>query len=202
MRIFLMSLILLCSMPFAQAQELASKEDKPVHVALKTNVLADAFLNANLGVEVGIAPKWTLDITGELNAWSLSHQRRWKHWTVQPEFRFWLKDQFKGHFFGVHVFGGQYNVGHLSNNISFLGTHFKSLSDHRYEGWILGAGVSYGYAWHFNKHWTLEGEIGIGYGGSHYRVYKCAGCGKRILDHKTHNYVGPTKAAINMVYTF
>ena len=38
-------------------------------VAVKSNVLADAFLNPNLGIEVGLAPKWTLDVTGQFNAW-------------------------------------------------------------------------------------------------------------------------------------
>ena len=46
-------------------------------VAAKSNILADAFLNPNLGIEVGLAPKWTLDITGQFNAWTLSHDRRW-----------------------------------------------------------------------------------------------------------------------------
>lgn len=55
--------------------------------ALKTNVLYDAFMNINVGMEVGLAPRWTLDITGDFNAWTLSHDRRWKHWIVQPEAR-------------------------------------------------------------------------------------------------------------------
>ena len=58
---------------------------KAQDVALKTNLLADGFFNPNLGIEVGLAPKWTLDITGQFNAWTLSHDRRWKHWAVQPE---------------------------------------------------------------------------------------------------------------------
>lgn len=37
---------------------------KAQSVAVKSNMLADAFLNPNLGMEVGLAPKWTLDITG------------------------------------------------------------------------------------------------------------------------------------------
>ena len=59
-------------------------------VAVKSNVLADAFLNPNLGIEVGLAPKWTLDVTGQFNAWMLSHDRHWKHWVVQPEARYWF----------------------------------------------------------------------------------------------------------------
>lgn len=52
--------------------------------AVKTNLLSDVFFNPNLGLEIGLAPKWTLDITGQFNAWTLSHDRRWKHWVVQP----------------------------------------------------------------------------------------------------------------------
>ncbi len=69
------------------------------NVAIKTNLLSDAFFNPNLGIEIGLAPKWTLDVTGQLNAWTLSHDRRWKHWTVQPEARYWLCERFGAHFF-------------------------------------------------------------------------------------------------------
>lgn len=58
--------------------------------AIKTNLFSDVFLNVNLGMEVGLAPKWTIDFTGELNAWTLSHNRRWKHWVLQPEVRYWF----------------------------------------------------------------------------------------------------------------
>lgn len=40
----------------------ASQIVRGQNVALKTNVLSDAFLNPNLGIEIGLAPKWTLDI--------------------------------------------------------------------------------------------------------------------------------------------
>lgn len=34
-------------------------------VALKTNLAADALLSPNVGIEFGLAPKWTLDVTGK-----------------------------------------------------------------------------------------------------------------------------------------
>lgn len=67
-------------------------------VAVKTNLLSDAVLSPNLGIEVGLAPKWTMDITGQFNAWNMSHNRRWKHWAVQPEVRYWLCNRFDAHF--------------------------------------------------------------------------------------------------------
>ena len=130
-------------------------------VAVKTNLLYDATATINAGIELGLAPKWTLDVSGNFNGWTMSHDRKWKHWLVQPEARYWFCDRFAGHFLGFHALGGQYNVGHLKNNIKFLGKDFSKLSDSRYQGWFIGAGIAYGYAWVLNKHWNLEGEIGI-----------------------------------------
>ena len=151
-------------------------------VALKTNILSDAFMNINAGIEVGLAPRWTLDVSGGFNAWTLSHNRRWKHWAVQPEARYWFCDRFAGHFIGIHVHGGQYNLGGIDINFKLLGTDFSTLKDTRYQGWFLGGGIAYGYTC--------------------YDRFKCAGCGKKIEKNKPHNYFGPTKAAVNLVYLF
>lgn len=171
-------------------------------MAVKTNLLYDALLNVNGGVEVGLSPKWTLDVSGGFNVWTLSHGRRWKHWAVQPEARYWFCDRFGGHFLGIHAHGGQYNVGNLENDIKFLGTDVSKLSDRRYQGWFVGAGVAYGYAWVLGRHWNLEGEIGVGYSYTRYDSFRCSGCGKKVEEDKDHHYVGPTKAAINLVYLF
>lgn len=171
-------------------------------VAVKTNLLYDAFATVNVGAEVGLAPKWTLDVSGNVNAWTLSHGRKWKHWMVQPEARYWLCDRFAGHFFAVHAHGGQYNIGGLKNSFKMLGTDFSGLSASRYQGWFIGAGVGYGYAWVLGRHWNLEGELGIGYEYSVYDRFKCAGCGEKVERDARHHYFGPTKVAINLVYVF
>ena len=136
---------------------------KAQDVAIKTNLLYDATATVNLGVEVGVAPKWTLDLSGNLNAWNVNEDKRWKHWLVQPEARYWFCDRFSRHFLGFHALGGQYNIGGLQNNIKFLGTDFSKLSNNRFQGWGVGAGVAYGYAMILGKHWNLEFEVGVGY---------------------------------------
>ena len=171
-------------------------------VAVKTNLLYDATATINAGIEFGLAPKWTLDLSGNFNGWTMSHDRKWKHWMAQPEARYWFCDRFAGHFLGFHALGGQYNIGHLKNNIKFLGTDFSKLSDSRYQGWFIGAGIAYGYAWVLNKHWNLEGEIGVGYVYTEYDRFNCKGCGKKVEEDKNHHYFGPTKAAINLIYVF
>lgn len=175
---------------------------KSQNVAVKTNLLYDVASTINLGLEVGLAPKWTLDVSGNFNGWTLSHDRRWKHWLVQPEARYWFCDRFSGHFVAVHAHGGQYNVGGLKNGISFLGSDLSKLSDYRYQGWFVGGGVAYGYAWILGRHWNLEAELGLGYAYTRFDKFRCAGCGKKLDTGQSHHYFGPTKLAINLVYVF
>lgn len=171
-------------------------------VALKTNLLSDGFLNPNAAVEIALAPKWTLDVSGQFNLWKLSDQRQWRHWAAQPEARYWFCDRFAGHFVGAHLLGGQYNIGGFDPGFSFLGTDFRKLKDTRYQGWFIGAGVAYGYDWVLSRHWNLEAEIGFGWTYTRFDRFRCAGCGKKIATDRPHNYVGPTKLAVNLVYVF
>lgn len=181
---------------------IVSQTVKGQHVAIKTNLVADAVLSPNFGIEIGLAPKWTLDATGQLNLWTLSGDRRWKHWAVQPESRYWFCDRFSGHFLGVHIHGGQYNLGGFNGYLHFLGTDARKLANARYQGWFVGAGVAYGYAWILSRHWNLETEIGIGYSYTRYDKYPCADCGTKLEENMPHHYVGITKLAINLVYLF
>lgn len=173
------------------------------NVALKTNVLSDAFLNPNIGIEIGLAPKWTIEAVGQFNLWKQSHDRQWRHWALQPEARYWFCDRFSGHFIGLHIHGGQYNIGGIGDfDFSFLGTDFSKLKDYRFQGWFAGAGIAYGYDWILSRHWNIEAEIGIGWSYTRFDQFRCAGCGKKIATDRPHNYYGITRAALNIVYLF
>lgn len=171
-------------------------------VALKTDLLSDAALNVNLGLEFKTAPKWSFDLGGQYNGWTLSDNKKWKHWMVQPEMRYWLCEAFTGNFFGLELHGGQYNVGNLDIPITFLGTNFHRLKDHRYEGWFAGAGLTWGHAWLLSTHWNIEVEVGVGWSYTRSDEYECPKCGKKLLEDKVNNYVGLTKTALNIVYVF
>ncbi len=171
-------------------------------VAVKTNLLYDATLTPNLGVEIGLAPKWSLDISGNFNGWTLENGRRWKHWLAQPEARYWFCDRFSGHFLGFHALGGQYKFGGWKHGFNILDNRCNDLRIQRHQGWYAGPGVAYGYTWILAKHWSLEAELGVGWAYTRYDVYPCGNCGTKIAEKKVHNYVGPTKAAINLIYVF
>lgn len=175
---------------------------KAQQAAVKTNLLYDATATVNLGVEFGVAPRWTIDLSGNLNAWNFSENKKWRHWLVQPEVRYWLCERFNGSFLGAHVQGGVYNVGNVNADFKLLGTDFGQLKDHRFEGWMAGVGLAYGYHWMLSRHWSLEAEIGIGYIYTQSDKYECPRCGDKLEDDKPHHYFGPTKAAINLIYVF
>lgn len=171
-------------------------------VAVKTNLLYDATATINLGIEFRLAQRWTMDISGNYNGWTFSDNKKWKHWLVQPEARYWFCETFNGHFLGMHVLGGEFNVGNVDLDFKMLGTDFRQLKDHRFEGWMAGVGIAYGYSFILGKHWNLELEAGIGYIYTRYDKYQCAECGVKLANDKTHHYFGPTKLAVNLVYTF
>lgn len=168
--------------------------------ALKTNLVSDALLSPNLAVEVGLAPKWTLNVAGQFNLWSVDGHK-WRHWLAQPEARYWFCRRFQGHFLGLHAIGGEFNAGNVDFPVKFLGSDFHKLKDRRYEGWGIGAGIGYGYDWILSRHWNLEAEIGIGWIHARFDEYPCAVCGTK-LGSGHHNYFGPTKVAVNLEYVF
>ena len=82
-------------------------------VALKTNLLYDATATPNLGLEVGVGKKHSLQLFYGLHPWKFGHgddQKFLKHWVLNPEWRYWPCHRFNGSFFGIHAFGGQYNA--------------------------------------------------------------------------------------------
>lgn len=175
---------------------------KSQNVGIKTNLVGDGFLSPNLGVEIGLAPKWSLDVTGQVNFWDVNHHK-WKHWLAQPEVRYWFCDRFAGHFIALHAIGGQFNFGNIKNGVkNFLGSDFSKLSDYRYQGWAAGAGFGYGYDWVLAKHWNLEAEIAIGWMYARFDQYSCFDCGRKLASGLHHNYFGPTKVSIALEYIF
>lgn len=172
-------------------------------IAIKTNIIQDVTGTMNAGIEIGGgSPKWTYDISGNYCPWNRSGGKIWKHAYIQPEARYWLCDRFSGHFVAAHLHGGIYNVGNINTDLRLLGNDFAQLRDHRLQGWFVGAGIAYGYALILNRHWNLEFELGLGYAYARGDKYQCEECGDTIYKNRPSHYVGPTKAAISLVYLF
>lgn len=164
---------------------------------LKSNLIYDASTSLSLGVEFGWGRRWSVDLSGSYNPWTFSDGRKWKHWLVQPEWRFWTRRRQQGHFVGVHLLGGVYNL----NRMYLPFRAFPATNESRFEGWGAGVGLTYGYRWNFNDRWGMEGQLGFGYIYSEYDRFCPVNCGVRLASG-AHNYVGPTKIALNLIYRF
>lgn len=175
-------------------------QEKTNWLAIKTNLLYGAYaLTPNIGIEIALGQRTTLDISGSYNWFNLdgnnSKNKKLVHWMVQPEFRYFLCERFNGHFVGAHALYSQYNIGGHELPM-LLG---KGSGDFRHEGWAMGAGVTYGYQWMLGKRLNLELSAGLGYARLRYDKYDCPKCGSKIST-ENKNYFGPTQAAISLIY--
>ena len=170
---------------------------KSQEVSVKTNLLYGATLTPNLGFEVGIGKQNSLELTMGYSPFDYGDNKNWKHILVQPEYRRWLCDKFSGSFFGFNLSWAAYNMGGVDLPFGI----WKSLKDYRYQGQAIGAGITYGYQYPLSLHWSIEAEIGIGYWHIWSKKYRCEKCSD-LLKKEQKDYVGPSRAAINLIYQF
>ena len=93
--------------------------------AVKTNALYWLTTTPNVGAEVALSRKFTVDLLAAYNPWTFKDDKKMRFWLVQPEARYWFCEKFEGHFVGVHLHGGQYYGGFNAN---------------RYDGYFAGGG--------------------------------------------------------------
>ncbi len=163
---------------------------------LKTNLAHWAAAGTlNGGYEVALNREYTLELEGGINPLTFKDNKKFKHWIVQPELRYWPCESFNGHFFGLHALASEYNVGGLDIPVGRL----SRLKEHRYEGLAFGGGVSYGHQWVMAPRWNFELSIGAGYAYLAYDKFACVKCGEKIASENEH-YLGVTKAAISLIF--
>lgn len=179
----------ICVLAFALFSVLGLNAQK---VGIKTNLLYDATSTINLGIETALSKKMTLDISANFNPWNYN-EIRLKHFMVQPELRYWTCARFNGSFFGLHGHTAWYNIGGLP-----LNDHMRH---HRYEGFLYGAGLSYGYQWLIGNRWNLEATVGGGFAILDQKRIPLCGCQEPSQKYKK-TYWGVTKIGLSLIYFF
>jgi hypothetical protein len=177
-------------------------------VAVKTNLLYGvSTLTPNLGVEVGLSRRLTLETVVGYNNWHNLwdyadtgpdsdlfnlHKRSFDHFLAKSEFRYWFGDRFNGHFVGLNAVYADYLMSEMQVPILF---DKKSV----YEGIGYGGGVSYGYIWRWNDRWAMEFNIAGGVMMMEYDK-SCVDCGDPATTKFKKLYLGPTGAAIKLLF--
>ena len=175
-------------------------------VAVKTNSLYWLTATPNVGFEFAMAPRWTFEIAGGYNPWTLDKEEniKAKHFLVTPEIRYWFCESFQGHFIGINGNYTQFNVSGIDIPEVFFpveseGAFLDQLQYSRCQGWAAGAGLTYGYQWILGKNWNMEATVGLGYWYTLYDQYENRKCGL-FQDSAIKHVVGLTDLGLSFIY--
>lgn len=169
-------------------------------IGLKTNLLYDAALIPNIGVEFPLGRNFSIG-GNWMYSWWKNHVRN-RHWRIYGgdiSARYWFKSRAKslsGHHVGVYgtvlvyqvAFGGK---GYIS------GIPGEGMAGGK--PWI-GGGVEYGYSLKLHPRLNMDFSLGVGYSGGEQRVYRMIEDCYVWQSSSRKQWFGPTKAEISLVW--
>lgn len=173
-------------------------EEWTPRVHLKTNAVGLGLAIANVGAEIDFAKHWSFALPICYSAWNYFRSTiKFRTFSIQPEFRYWLSQKNDGFFAGAH-FGLTYY------NFAFNGDY--RYQDHDGTTPAIGGGLSVGYRMPISKNnrWRMEFTLGAGVYPLHYDVFHNTKKTKDGLMTETikKTYWGIDQAAISFMYTF
>ena len=126
--------------------------------AIRNNLLYDATLTPNFGVEMRLDSVWTMGLNAGFNLWDYdkAKNKKWRHILISPNFRHYNDTLFRKSFWGLHAVYSHYNV----SNVKFPFGMYKDVRDKRLQGDLVAIGGSFGYNWWLTGRLHLEAEIG------------------------------------------
>lgn len=171
------------------------KDAAPSRIAVKTNLLYDAILIPNLGIDYEFIPGWSIAANGMYARWSKASSHRYWHINgADIELRKWWhsadgnhRPYLTGHHVGLYFQAGSYDIGTGSRGYVSSGPTFN-------------AGATYGYSLSVSNHFNIDFSLSVGYLWGKYKKYVPQdGC---YVWMRTSNrrWVGPTRAEISLVY--
>ncbi|WP_308761152.1 DUF3575 domain-containing protein [uncultured Bacteroides sp.] len=169
-----------------------SAEKKPFYMAVKTNLLYDAALVPNVGLEYYFGKGWSIGGDWMYAWWSKDAKHRyWRIYGGELEVRKYFGSKaaekpLQGHHVGVYAQG-------LTYDFETGGKGY--LSDFNY-----AVGVEYGYSLPVAKRLNIDFGIGVGYSGGKYKLYEPEDGCYVYKETKRRRWFGPTKAEISLVW--
>lgn len=165
--------------------------------ALRNNLLYDATLTPNFGVDLRMDSLWTIGAVVGMNAWDIDKDtnKKWRHLLIAPNVRRWLGDSLyhKGYIEGDLIYS-HFNVGNTKIPFGLYG----GVKDHRLQGDLVALGGKYGYSWILGRSWRIEAEAGVAIGYAWFKEYECPTCGT-YLGKDDRIFLLP-QLGINIVY--
>ena len=173
--LYILLFSLRCGKPLLAQQSDGMERSLP-RVALRTNLLYDATLSPNLGVDVRVDSTWTVGLLAGMNAWDIDKEKnkKWRHMLFSFRARKYVNDSvFHKGYFEADAIYSHFNVG----NVKFPLGLYKTVRERRLQGDLLALGGKYGYSWILSRDWRIEAEAGVAIGYAWFKEYDCPHCG-------------------------
>ena len=173
--LYILLFSLLCGKPLLAQQSDGMERSLP-RVAMRTNLLYDATLSPNLGVDVRVDSTWTVGLLAGMNAWDIDKEKnkKWRHMLFSFRARKYVNDSvFHKGYFEADAIYSHFNVG----NVKFPLGLYKTVRERRLQGDLLALGGKYGYSWILSRDWRIEAEAGVAIGYAWFKEYDCPHCG-------------------------
>lgn len=164
-------------------------------LAFRTNMLYDAALIPNVGIEVSFAKNWTASADWFYTWFSSdSRHRYWQGYGGYVTVRRYLTRQDadaqpyalpKGHHIGAYALG-------LTYDVEWGGRGYQA--DH----FGFGGGVEYGYSMAIGRRLDLDFSIGIGFQDGEYKDYDPEDDHYVWQATRKRHWFGPTKAEVSL----
>ncbi len=163
------------------------------YIAIKTNMLYDAILVPNIGIEGRVYKNCTVYADVMYAGWEMPKKHfYWDLYGAQCGARTYfgsasMERSFTGHHAGVYAQAMAYDL--QNGNIGQ-----QAISLH------IGGGVEYGYALPIGRNLNIDFELGVGYIGGLYDEYVVQDTHNTWRATIKRNWIGPTKASISLMW--
>lgn len=193
------------------ARPSAAYDHKPYYATpwmagVKTNLLSDLISIPYAGIEVQLARRLSLDLSGWYGRWNVfCPDPQTNLYGAAPELRLWFGDEMmrKGHFVGLHGMAAWYTLRWKAKDgtevIFQNGTADLDDAGSTTPAWSCG--VTYGYSLPLDSKGRLGLEFYIGMGYSRYQQKRIVPEDKSY-SHQVRSQVGITKVGVNLAYRF
>lgn len=130
-------------------------------IAITTNLLEDAFLTPNIGIDVIVADKQSLTFDTSIAPFKATEFIHNKCMTLRAGYKYWFEQALYGHFVGLDAVATSSDI-RLGN--------FSSRDQY------IGLGVGYGYSFIVGKRFNIIPSVGLGVAyGKNYEGYDMMG---------------------------
>lgn len=166
---------------------------KPWYVGVKTNMLYDAMLVPNGGLEIYLGKNWSIDAYWMYAWWKSDRVHNyWRTYGGDVELRKWLGSAARSKPLTGHHIGAYAQI--VTYDFELGGRGYLA------DRWSYAAGVSYGYSLPVAKRLNIDFSMGLGYMGGEYKEYLPQDGHYVWQSTKRRHWIGPTKAEISLVW--